>query len=194
MKNNKGFTLVETLAVIVLLSVILSIAIPSISGVIARNNRNRYKEAAEMFGVLARQRIEKDITIEYPSIERDDYTEVIMFLDEQYIDVKSLKNIYDIEYSKFNSLETYENTKSYSKAVFNFNSGKWNLRYLVLYDKGGKAAYLENGDYVVGDSNSNINLDDDYVCDEGSTEKLKKGYCYVSCDDESLTEGEKCNG
>lgn len=179
MKNNRGFTLVETLAVIVLLSVILSIAIPSISGVIARNNRNRYKEAAEMFGVLAKQRIEKDITIEYPSYEKcpegstDACSKVIILLDEEYIDIKTLKNIYDIEYG--------DSTKgSKSKAVFTYSSNKWNLEYVVLYDKQGKAAYLDSSkEYVVGSDNptENPNLGDktDYIC----TTAEKEGYCYA---------------
>ena len=46
MKNKKGFTLVELLAVIVILALIMSIAIVSIGGVLKSSRENTFKETA----------------------------------------------------------------------------------------------------------------------------------------------------
>ena len=56
--NNKAFTLVETLAVIILLGVIMSIAIPSINNAMNSANKRRIKEDAEMFIILAKEYVE----------------------------------------------------------------------------------------------------------------------------------------
>jgi type IV pilus assembly protein PilA len=41
--NNKGFTLVEMLAVVVILSVLMAITVPTISGLIEKNKSDSYK-------------------------------------------------------------------------------------------------------------------------------------------------------
>ena len=46
MKNKKGFTLVELLAVIVILALIMSIAIVSIGGVLKSSRESTFKETA----------------------------------------------------------------------------------------------------------------------------------------------------
>lgn len=56
--NNRAFTLVETLAVIILLGVIISIAIPSINNAMDSANKRRIKEDAEMFIILAKEYVE----------------------------------------------------------------------------------------------------------------------------------------
>lgn len=45
--DKKGFTLIELLAVIVILGVIMLIAIPSVSSIIANSRKNTYKSTAE---------------------------------------------------------------------------------------------------------------------------------------------------
>lgn len=42
--NNKGFTLVEVLAVVVILSVLLAIMVPSVNHLISKNKENNYKD------------------------------------------------------------------------------------------------------------------------------------------------------
>ena len=60
MKNNKGFTLVETIAVIIILGVILSIAVPSITNVVKSTNKNRMISDAETFISEVKEYVESD--------------------------------------------------------------------------------------------------------------------------------------
>ena len=48
LKNKKGFTLVELLAVIVILAIILAIAIPGISGIINRAKKGVFESNVKM--------------------------------------------------------------------------------------------------------------------------------------------------
>ena len=57
MKNKKGFTLVELLAVIVILALIMSIAIVSISGVLQDSREKAYRETAVSIIKGVRQRL-----------------------------------------------------------------------------------------------------------------------------------------
>lgn len=60
MKNNKGFTLVETIAVIIILGVVLSIALPSITNVVKSTNKNRMISDAETFISEVKEYVESD--------------------------------------------------------------------------------------------------------------------------------------
>lgn len=48
LKNKKGFTLVELLAVIVILAIILAIAVPGISGIINNSRRSAFEADVKM--------------------------------------------------------------------------------------------------------------------------------------------------
>ena len=62
-RNNKGFTLVELLAVIVILAVIMGIAIVSIGGILENAKKNTYKETAASIigGVKQRLTMENEL-------------------------------------------------------------------------------------------------------------------------------------
>lgn len=60
MKNNKGFTLVETIAVVIILGVVLSIAVPSITNVVKSTNKNRMISDAETFISEVKEYVESD--------------------------------------------------------------------------------------------------------------------------------------
>ena len=60
MKNNKGFTLVETIAVIIILGIVLSIAVPSITNVVKSTNKNRMISDAETFVSEVKEYVESD--------------------------------------------------------------------------------------------------------------------------------------
>ena len=157
MKNKKGFTLVETLAVIILLGVILMIAVPSINNVVDRNNKRRLKEAAEMFVVLAKQKLETDTSIEYP----DSGKVVVLFLNS--IDGTQLQNIVGEGVNLGKST-----TNRDSKAVFSYDvsKNKWVNEFVVLYDTKGNAAYLTSGTITANnDTNNRVDTtSEEYQC------------------------------
>lgn len=66
-KNNKGFTLVETIAVIIILGVVLSIAVPSITNVVKSTNKNRMISDAETFISEVKEYVESDTIGNTPS-------------------------------------------------------------------------------------------------------------------------------
>ena len=93
MKNNKGFTLVETIAVIIILGVVLSIAVPSITNVVKSTNKNRMISDAETFISEVKEYVESDTIGNTPSDNK--YT-----LEEIKGKTKLSKSPYGEEYKK----------------------------------------------------------------------------------------------
>lgn len=93
MKNNKGFTLVETIAVIIILGVILSIAVPSITNVVKSTNKNRMISDAETFISEVKEYVESDTIGNTPSDNK--YT-----LEDIKGKTKLSKSPYGEEYKK----------------------------------------------------------------------------------------------
>jgi prepilin-type N-terminal cleavage/methylation domain-containing protein len=61
-KNKKGFTLVELLAVIVILAIILAIAVPGISGIINNARRGAFESDAKMIVTGIEYRVLESMT------------------------------------------------------------------------------------------------------------------------------------
>lgn len=66
--NNKGFTLIETLAVVVILSVLIAIMVPSVNHLIEKNKENNYQSLKD--GIVSAAKIyvsdnRYDITLDY---------------------------------------------------------------------------------------------------------------------------------
>ena len=57
MKNNKGFTLVELLAVLSVLAVLMLLAVPNVIGVVQRDKNKTYVEDAKKLVTLAEYKI-----------------------------------------------------------------------------------------------------------------------------------------
>lgn len=93
MKNNKGFTLVETIAVIIILGIVLSIAVPSITNVVKSTNKNRMISDAETFISEVKEYVESDTIGNTPSDNK--YT-----LEDIKGKTKLSKSPYGEEYKK----------------------------------------------------------------------------------------------
>lgn len=93
MKNDKGFTLVETIAVIIILGVVLSIAVPSITNVVKSTNKNRMISDAETFISEVKEYVESDTIGNTPSDNK--YT-----LEDIKGKTKLSKSPYGEEYKK----------------------------------------------------------------------------------------------
>ena len=61
--KNKGFTLIELIATMVVLGIIMLIAIPNIIGIVERNKRTAYVEDARRLVTLAEYRFRSDTSI-----------------------------------------------------------------------------------------------------------------------------------
>ena len=172
------------MAVIVILGVILTIALPSINGVVNRSKLNRLEEAAETFVSLAKQKLIKDVSIDYPSNKNNcaagesETCYVVVLLD--LVDKQQIINIYGQEYKDKLIESTPDDGGNIrkSKAVFSYDTvyEKWNNEFVVLYDGDGYAAYLDE-DIITSnsnDQNTTLVSEDKY---EGNDEG--KGYYYV---------------
>ncbi len=62
----KGFTLVELLATLAILSIIMLIAVPNVMGILDRNKRTTYLEDAKKLVTQADYKFRKDLSIEKP--------------------------------------------------------------------------------------------------------------------------------
>lgn len=67
MRNNKGFTLVELLAVMIILGVMLMAVIPNISGISANSKMQAYAEDAKRFKNTVEYEFRSDSSIQLPT-------------------------------------------------------------------------------------------------------------------------------
>lgn len=136
--NNRAFTLVETLAVIILLGVIMSIAIPSINNAMDSANKRRIKEDAEMFIILAKEYVEthKDFNEDFNGGEiticNKDGT-------SNCIDGDKLSDTYNTKESKVTVKEC-----------------KYNENDIYVCDS--YSVHLENNKYIATDEEGSINV------------------------------------
>lgn len=69
MKNEKGFTLIELIAVVVILAVIMMIAVPNVVTTINKNKKETFIEDAKKFKAAVEAKIISDTSIEYPNTD-----------------------------------------------------------------------------------------------------------------------------
>lgn len=97
-KNQKGFTLVELLAVIIILAVIMTIAIPNIIGTLDKNKKDSYIKDAKQAITSCEYTIRTEKKYEYP----DDTTAVVFPLSKiKNLDLET--SPYDTFYSQADS-------------------------------------------------------------------------------------------
>ena len=71
MLNNKGYTLVELLATMIILGIVMAVTIPNISGISTQNKITTYAEDAKKFKSSAEYMIRGDDTIDKPKDNND---------------------------------------------------------------------------------------------------------------------------
>lgn len=95
MLKDKGFTLIELLAVIVILGVIMTIAIPNIISTLDKNKKETFLEDAKQMISSAEYKIRSDTSINYP----DQYSVVVIKM-ESLDNFELSSSPYDTYYSK----------------------------------------------------------------------------------------------
>ena len=95
MLKDKGFTLIELLAVIVILGVMMTIAIPNIISTLDKNKKETFLEDAKQMISSAEYKIRSDTSINYP----DQYSVVVIKM-ESLDNFELSSSPYDTYYSK----------------------------------------------------------------------------------------------
>lgn len=115
--NRKGFTLIEILAVIIILGVIMTIAVPNVLSMVDRNKKDTVIEHAKMMATQAEYTIRKDTSIEYPT----DNNAIILTLE--YL------NTNDISESPYNT--NYHKSRSFVAVVNETKNNITEYKYYV---------------------------------------------------------------
>ena len=115
--NRKGFTLIEILAVIIILGVIMTIAVPNVLSMVDRNKKDTVIEHAKMMASQAEYTIRKDTSIEYPT----DNNAIILTLE--YL------NTNDISESPYNTM--YNKSRSFVAIVNETKNDITEYKYYV---------------------------------------------------------------
>lgn len=122
--NNKGFTLVELLAVLVILIAITSIAIPSISAALERNKARQdadrikvLENAAQLYVSDNRQRINNSLS------EEKKFCKIKLETLKQngYLDEEAIKDSNEKEFDKVILYDFTEKTYTYCKNASDCN-------------------------------------------------------------------------
>lgn len=156
MKNNKGFTIVELLASVVILSILLGVAIPNILGVMKKQRAKTYVEDSKRLSVLAKTTFNTNTNIEKKQgvcfnlnyLDNGDFEEspnggkYIKDLSYVYYDGKDAKNN-DIYYiTLIECVDCKEGVTNYSnKELLGIN----NVKYSTLIDTDDYSSLVKNG-------------------------------------------------
>ena len=81
MRNQKGFTLVELLAMLVILGILMAVTIPNITGILGNSRLNKTKNDATQIVETAKTRIAKDSSIGKPKV-RECLILTLNFIDD----------------------------------------------------------------------------------------------------------------
>ncbi len=98
MKNNKGFTLIELIAVVVILAVIMLIAVPNVVSTINKNKKEAFIEDAKKFKAAVEAKIASDTSIDKPNSDN-----AILFPLEKVGKAEISESPYGTKYSKSKS-------------------------------------------------------------------------------------------
>lgn len=146
MKNNKGFTLVELLAALVILSIIMLVAVPSTLNVFDKSKKQQYIADAKKMITLAESTMRSNTNINYPISNRI----VILYL--------SVLNDGTIDEDPEGN--EYSNTESFVAVTYKA-TGNGNYKYefhtQLVGSKGNKnrGVVLSDSDDLIGDERYN---------------------------------------
>ena len=113
MNNKKAFTLVELLAVIVILAVVLAIAIPRISNIIESAERSSFVSSTKLLIKAVQTKLLEDNNFDIKTINKSNMETLLRIPDDNYESVSFNRDIYGKIHTniagegKWNNLTTY---------------------------------------------------------------------------------------
>jgi type IV pilus assembly protein PilA len=116
MKNNKGFTLIELIAVVVILAVLMMLAVPNVVATINKNKKEAFLEDAKKFRAAVEAKLVSDTSIKLPNADS-----VIVFTLDKVGKVEIEESPYGTKYSTKYSFVAV--TKQPKEVVVNDPSG-----------------------------------------------------------------------
>ena len=116
MKNNKGFTLIELIAVVVILAVLMMLAVPNVVATINKNKKEAFIEDAKKFRAAVEAKLVSDTSIKLPNADS-----VIVFTLDKVGKVEIEESPYGTKYSTKYSFVAV--TKQPKEVVVNDPSG-----------------------------------------------------------------------
>ncbi len=97
--NNKGFTLIELMAVFVVLGVLMAVTIPNIVGIRTANRQQTYSQDAKKFKNSVEYRFRGDNTIEKPENENECIIANLKYVAGSEYDNPPYGGVYLMDYS-----------------------------------------------------------------------------------------------
>ena len=79
--NNKGFTLVEILAMLVVLAILLAISVPNISGILSKQKENISVDDANKLVESTKIKVRTKLNVELPNENKNCNVYTMAFLD-----------------------------------------------------------------------------------------------------------------
>lgn len=124
MKNRKAFTLIELMAVVVILGMIMMIAIPNTLTMIDKNKKTAYIENAKTFVSLVQNKVRTDKNLEEPV-----KSEMALIVTLEYLSTS------DVEFSPYG--EEYDKQGSFVAIVVNSNKLQYYVHLVSCASKSG---------------------------------------------------------
>lgn len=146
MLNNKGYTLVELLATMIILGIMLAVTIPNISGISTQNKMTAYAEDAKKFKNTAEYMFRGDDTVTKPQGNEHCVMVNLKYLHDNEFDTAPYGGHYDMQNSFVVMAKINKRYKYFVQLVEKFQADGDNFRGFSLIDytnlEGSK--YLDN--------------------------------------------------
>ena len=146
MLNNRGYTLVELLATMIILGVLLAVTIPNISGISTQNKMTAYAEDAKKFKSTAEYMFRGDSTVKKPEVNKHCVIVNLKYVHGNDFDNPPYGGQYDMNNSFVVMVKKDNRYKYYVQLVEKFSvDGGDNFRgfSLIEYEKLEGSKYLD---------------------------------------------------
>lgn len=134
MLNNKGYTLIELLATMVIIGVVMGVTIPNITGISAQNKMTAYAEDAKKFKNTAEYMFRGDDTVKKPTVNEQCVMVNLKYLHDNEFDNPPHGGSYDMMNSFVVMVKKNNRYYYYVQLVEKFDADGDNYKGFSLID------------------------------------------------------------